>query len=285
MANQPVEKFNDGAQNVINMVLGAKGQGRHPLKSLLNGSWLGHPLHPVITDVAIGGAVFAALFDVAWLAFPVTRGWAPRAAEVALIAGVVGMLGAIITGLADWSDTFGKERTTGFVHGTLNTLALLVYIVSMVLRLQLSDGKSVTAAILGFVGVGLITVAAYFGGDMAFKFGTNVNHTAWEHGSDDFETIMPIANVPENQLVRVMVGGVPVLLIRQGEKLAAISATCTHAGGPLDEGTLAGDVVRCPWHGSRFHVNTGKIVDGPATVAAPRYDVQVRDGQVALKRH
>ena len=285
MANQTLDHMTQGAQNIINTVLGARGSGRHPLKSLLNGSWLGHPLHPLITDVAIGGTVLTAAFDVIWLAFPVTRVWAPRAAEGMLIAGIIGMLGAAITGLADWSDTYGNERTTGLVHGLLNSAALIAYIISLVLRLQVSDGQSVVAAIIGFVGLGLISSAAYFGGDLVFKFGTNVNHTAWEHGSEDFETVIPLADVPDHQLTRVMVAGVPVILLRQGKHLAAIAATCPHAGGPLDEGTLAGDVVRCPWHGSRFHVSTGKIVDGPATVAAPRYDIEVRDGQVALKRH
>src|SRR5262249_32301748 len=145
--------------------------------------------------------------------------------------------------------------------------------------------QSVVAAIISFAGLALISFAGYYGGDMVFKFGTNVNHTAWEHGSEDFETVISLDDVPDHQLTRVMVAGVPVILLRQGKQLTAISAACTHAGGPLDEGSLEGDIVRCPWHGSRFHVSTGKIVDGPATVAAPRYDIQVRDGQVALKRH
>jgi nitrite reductase/ring-hydroxylating ferredoxin subunit/uncharacterized membrane protein len=284
MANPMLERLEQGTQTIINTILGARGQGRHPLKSLLNGSWLGHPLHPLITDVALGGTVLTAVFDVIWLAFPVTHVWAPRAAEGTLVAGVIGMLGAAITGLADWSDTYGNERTTGLVHGLLNVAALAAYIISLVLRLLVSDAQSVVAAIVGFAGLALIATAAYFGGDLVFKFGTNVNHTAWEQGSEDFETVMPLADVPDHQLTRVTVAGVPVILLRQGEQLAAIAATCTHAGGPLDEGTLQGDVVRCPWHGSRFHVSTGKIVDGPATVSAPQYDIKVLDGQVALKR-
>ena len=64
----------------------------------------------------------------------------------------------------------------------------------------------------------------------------------------------------------------------------AIAATCTHAGGPLDEGELQGEVVQCPWHGSRFRMRDGKPITGPATFAQPRYDVRVRDGMIQLRR-
>ena len=80
-----LDRFNDRLQTIINTLLGARGKGRHPLKSVLNGSWLGHPLHPAITDIAIGGILFAGVCDIAWLAFPVTGAWAPRAAEFTLI--------------------------------------------------------------------------------------------------------------------------------------------------------------------------------------------------------
>ena len=78
--------------------------------------------------------------------------------------------------------------------------------------------------------------------------------------------------------------GVPVVLLRQGSQFYAISATCPHAGGPLDEGTLTGDIVECPWHRSRFCMGDGHVLTGPATVNAPRYDVRVRNGQVEVKR-
>jgi nitrite reductase/ring-hydroxylating ferredoxin subunit/uncharacterized membrane protein len=285
MANQQLERVYDGLQKFINTLVGARGKGRHPVKTLLNGTLLGHPLHPVITDIAIGGAVLAAAGDIAWLAIPVTTVWTPRAAEAAVIAGILGMLGSFATGWTDWSDTYGRERTTGIVHGTLNSIALILYIVSAVLRLLNPTGQSVPAAILGFVGLGFITLAAYYGGDLVFKLGVNVNHTAWEHGTDDFVPVGALADVADNQLTRVVADGVPVVLVRHGDKIAALAATCTHAGGPLDEGELLpNDVVKCPWHGSRFRMNNGRVVDGPATVPQPVYVVRVENGQVAVKR-
>ena len=106
----------------------------------------------------------------------------------------------------------------------------------------------------------------------------------WEAGSEDYEAVMMFSDVEENKLYRVTVAGVPVVLLRQGLQLYAISATCSHAGGPLDEGTLTGDIVECPWHGSRFCMRDGRVLTGPATVNAPRYDVRVRNEQVEIKR-
>jgi nitrite reductase/ring-hydroxylating ferredoxin subunit/uncharacterized membrane protein len=285
MANPGWERLADTLQNVVNTLVGAKGSGRHPVKTLLNGTWLRHPVHPLLTDVAIGSAVLAGALDVVWLAVPGAGVWAPRAAEAVVIAAALGFIGAFFTGWTDWSDTYGPERSTGLWHGLLNSAALLLYIVSAILRLQLGDGRSVVAAVLGFIGLGTVSVAAYLGGHLVFRYGANVNHTAWEHGADDFEAIGPLERIADNALSRVVVGGVPVVLLRQGEKLAALAATCTHAGGPLDEGELLpGNVVKCPWHGSRFRMDSGRVVDGPATTAEPRYLVRVREGQVELKR-
>jgi nitrite reductase/ring-hydroxylating ferredoxin subunit/uncharacterized membrane protein len=285
MANSSWEQLADTLQNVVSTLVGAKGRGRHPIKTLLNGSWLGHPLHPLLTDVAVGGAVLLTMLDIIWLAVADARVWAPRAAEVLVIATALGLIAAFFTGWTDWSDTYGGERSTGLWHGLMNSTALLLYIISALLRLGTSDGQSVAAAVLSFVGFGTVVVAAYLGGHLVFRYGTNVNRTAWEHGEDDYESVGPLEQIADNALSRVMVGGVPVVLLRQGEKLAALAATCTHAGGPLDEGELLpGNVVKCPWHGSRFRLETGRVVDGPATMPEPRYLVRIREGQVELKR-
>ncbi len=201
-----------------------------------------------------------------------------------MIVGLLGALGAIVTGLTDWSDTYGAERRVGLNHALFNATATLLYVVSFVLRLLAGPGDGIAAVIIGFVGLVSVSYAAYLGGDMVFGKGTGVNHTAWEAGSEDYEAVMMLSNVEENELYRVVAAGVPVVLLRQGLQLYAISVTCSHAGGPLDEGTLTGDIVECPWHGSRFCMRDGRVLTGPATVNAPRYDVRVRNGQVEIKR-
>lgn len=279
-----VERISDSLQNGIKVLIGSNRKPPRLFKSFLHGVWLRHPLHPLLSDVPIGSWLLTALFDIIWLINPGANAWAARAAEGTAIFGALAGLAAVATGLADWSDSYGSERTVGFWHGLLNSSALILYIVSIVLRLQISSGESVVATIPAFVGVVLISIAGYLGGDMVFGKGTQVNHTAWEAAGEDYEAVLSVDEVGEKKLHRVLVAGVPVVLLKLGEQYHAISATCTHAGGPLDEGTLEGDVVTCPWHGSRFSMRTGAAKTGPASIAQPRYDVRVRDGKIELKR-
>jgi nitrite reductase/ring-hydroxylating ferredoxin subunit/uncharacterized membrane protein len=267
---------------MIKVVIGSNRKPPRRLKSFLNGTWFGHPLHPVITDVPITAWILTAIFDLIWLISHTT--WAGYGAFVAVIVGLFGALGAIATGLTDWSDTYGSERSTGLNHALFNASATILYLVSFILRLIAGPGDGIAAAILGFVGLVCVLYAGYLGGEMVFTKGTGVNHTAWEAGSEDYEAVLPVEGVEENTLYRVTASGVPVVVLRQGKQFYAISATCPHAGGPLDEGTLTGDVVECPWHGSRFRLRDGRVLTGPATVNAPRYDVRVRNGQVEVIR-
>ena len=277
------ERLSDGLQNILQKLLGTQ----HPssprrMKSFLNGTWLGHPLHTVITDIPIAAWVLTAIFDIIWLISHTP--WAAYGAFVTVIVGLLAALAAVVTGLTDWSDTFGAERRVGLNHALFNALAFVLYLVSFILRLLAGPGDTIVAFVLGLIGLASVSYAAYLGGEMVFGKGTGVNHTAWEAASEDYEAVMLAADVQENRLYRVTVAGVPVVLLRQGERFFAISATCPHAGGPLDEGTLTGDTVTCPWHGSRFCLRDGRVLTGPATVNAPRYDVKLDQGQTTLKR-
>lgn len=285
MSETPVpfaERLSDSLQGIMQKILGGPEKSPRRLKSFLNGTWLGHPLHPLLTDIPIAAWVLTAVFDIIWLFSRAS--WSGYGAFVSVIVGILAALGAAITGLTDWSDTYGAERRVGLNHALFNTIALLLYLVSFLLRLFAGPGDTLIAVILGFVGLVSVTYAGYLGGDMVFTKGTGVNHTAWEAAGEDYEEVMPVADVQEGKLYRVAVAGVPVVLLRQGEQFSAISATCPHAGGPLDEGTLTGDIVSCPWHGSRFCIRDGRVLTGPAVVNAPRYAVRVENGQVALKR-
>lgn len=278
------ERLSDRLQHGIGVIVGAQRKPPRRLKSLLNGTWFGHPLHPAITDIPLAAWVLTALFDIIWLISPVTFAWAANGAFVTVIVGLLGAFGAIVTGLTDWSDTYGTERRIGLNHALFNAAATLLYIVSLLLRFFANSGESVIAAVFGFIGLLSVIYAAYLGGEMVFTKGTGVNHTAWEAAGDDYEAVLSVEQVAENRLYRVSAAGVPVILLRQGLQFYAISATCPHAGGPLDEGALQGDVVECPWHGSRFCLRDGHVLTGPATIAAPRYDVRVHAGQVEIKR-
>ncbi|HEX6542746.1 MAG TPA: Rieske (2Fe-2S) protein [Ktedonobacterales bacterium] len=278
------DRISDALQNGVKAIIGSNRKPPRRFRSLLNGTWLGHPLHPAITDIPIGAWLLAAILDIVWLVSPDANAWAARGAEATILIGIIAAVGAAATGLTDWSDTYGSERTVGLYHAGLNTLALVLYVISLILRLGITSGESVAAAIIGFVGLVVVLVAAYLGGDMVFGKATGVNHTAWPEGSADYVPVLPEADLPENTLRRVDVAGVPVVIVKLRGKYSAIAATCSHAGGPLDEGELQGDVVQCPWHGSRFRMGDGKVLTGPATFPQPRYDVLVRDGLIHLKQ-
>ena len=284
-----VDRISDPLQQGVKALIGSNRRPPRRFKSFLNGTWFRHPLHPAIVAIPIGAWLLAALFDVLWLIAPGANAWAARGAEALALAGVVVALSAVVTGLADWSDSYGAERTVGLYHGALNTLALLIYVVSLTARFQVGSGESNLGAVLGFVGVIVVSIAGYLGGGMVFGTGTGVNHTAWEPAGEDYEAALPITAMQDQHLQRVVVSGVPVVILRMGDSYHAIAATCTHAGGPLDEGELQHDrrgdaIVQCPWHGSRFRLRDGVALTGPATMAQPRYDVRVRDGQIELKR-
>ena len=80
--------------------------------------------------------------------------------------------------------------------------------------------------------------------------------------------------------MRVEVDGTPVLLYRDQTQILAIGARCSHAGGPLDEGTFdaRNRCVQCPWHDSVFSLEDGQAVHGPASVSQPVFEVMVQDG-------
>ena len=84
---------------------------------------------------------------------------------------------------------------------------------------------------------------------------------------------------------RVELEGDAILLTRSIDgELCAIANVCSHFGGPLAEGERDGDVVVCPWHGSRFELCSGKVLGGPAVFPQPRFEARARDGKIELRR-
>jgi nitrite reductase/ring-hydroxylating ferredoxin subunit len=83
--------------------------------------------------------------------------------------------------------------------------------------------------------------------------------------------------------IGVHANGMPILLLRQGERIYALGETCAHLGGPLAEGTLDGTSVVCPWHGSRYALEDGRVLDGPSAHAQPSFEVRVRNGQIEVR--
>ncbi len=256
--------------------LGTPGRG---LKTLLHGTWLGHPLHPVITDIPLGAWTLAILFDVIWLVKG-THGWV-SAADVTIFVGLLGAIGAAVTGYTDWNETYGRERRVGVAHGLLNTAALILYVVSFVIRL--TGEARVLAILIALLGYGFVTTAAFLGGELVFNIGTGVNHHAFQHQPEKFTAVLRTDQLVEGKLTRAMAGDTPVLLYRAAGRTCAIGETCSHAGGPLAEGKLEANQVICPWHASRFDICSGEVKGGPATISQVRYETRVENGQIEVR--
>lgn len=274
-----LDKLAAPIQNWLLQFFGQPGQPNRKLKDLLNGTWLGHALHPVFTDIPVGAWSSTTLLDLAWLNNE-DDGIA-RGADLTLLLGLAGATGAIVTGVTDWSDLVGTDRRVGLMHGLLNGGITLLYLTSLLLRLT---GQRRTAITLSTTGYLTTLFSAYLGGELSLAKGVGVNHVAWEGGSDDFVAVIDEKQLVEGKLTRVDASGIPAVLLKQGRTIYAIGATCSHQGGPLDEGSVKDSVVTCPWHGSSFCMADGSVVNGPAVYAEPTFAVRVRNGNVELRR-
>ncbi len=264
-------------QTWVNNLFGKQGEPKYAVKNALNGTWLGHPLHPVLTDIPLGTWTTATALDF----ISNDDEGLQRAADISVWLGLAGAAGSFVTGVAQWSDLDGTDLRVGLMHGLLNSSAAVLYLGSAILR---GTGQRRTAVTLSTLGYFTSLVAAYLGGELAFAKGIGVNHVAFEGGSDDFVAVMDVQDLPEGKLTRVDVSGISAVLLKQGKAIYAIGATCSHLGGPLDEGTVENGVVTCPWHGSCFRMSDGSIVNGPATYAEPTFAVRTRNGKIELRR-
>jgi nitrite reductase/ring-hydroxylating ferredoxin subunit len=203
-----------------------------------------------------------------------------EAGDIALAIGLVGALGSALTGYTDFVDTVGHERRVGMAHGLIMTIAVVLDTASMGLRWWAGSGLHPLAVGLSTAGLALVLMGAYLGGHLVFGSGTMVNHLAFTEGPSDPVQVGASTDFPEGGLHCARAGDMSVLLVRRGGRLFGIADVCTHAGGPLHEGSLDGGVVTCPWHGSRFRVDTGQALRGPATFPQPTFTVDEWDGRV-----
>src|SRR5215475_7504092 len=94
---------------------------------------------------------------------------------------------------------------------------------------------------------------------------------------------VPLGDVADGGMVGGHVGDDAGLLARRGDELFAIGATCSHYGGPLAEGLIVGDTVRCPWHHACFSLRTGEAIAAPAFNPMPCWRVEKRNGSIFVR--
>ena len=249
--------------------------GPGPLKDVLSGTWLGHPLHPVMTDVTIGAWTSAAMLDVVG---------GERSADAARTLIGLGVLSAgptALSGWSDWADTEGDDRRAGVAHALGNTAAIATFGISWLAR---RTGHRGLGIVTGFLGAGIASATAYIGGHLVYGRGVGVDVTAFDRLPARPTAVMNADDLEEGTPKLVDVKGVPVFLLRRGDEVFAMHNRCTHRGGPLHKGTLHGDTIECPWHGSCFDVTDGAIRRGPATAPQPVFSAHIADGKVQVSR-
>jgi nitrite reductase/ring-hydroxylating ferredoxin subunit/uncharacterized membrane protein len=271
-----IEPLDEPASTVAKKVRDTVPAG--PVKDALAGTWLGHPLHPLMTDLPIGTWTSAVLLD--WLGGRSMEDAADRLIGLGLAFSVP----TSITGMTEWADAepaSDEVRRVGAVHAAANAGAALLFGASLAARKRGARGAG---KLLALAGAGVLSASGHLGGHLAYADGVGVDQTAFEDPPDEWTAAMRESDLPEGQSRYAEVGGVGVMVARYQGEVYALSSRCVHRGGPLDEGELSDGCVTCPRHGSTFRLSDGAIERGPAAYPQPSWEVRVRDGVIELKR-
>lgn len=264
------------------------GRPAERLGNALHGNWLGHPVHPLLVTVPIGGWTLALGLDLlAALGLSRDRRGNARAADAALKAGAAGAVAATATGMADWQHLNGRDRRVGTVHALANGAALALNLASIALR---GRGRRQEGRLASAAGWACMAAGGYLGGHLVYRRRVGVDHADRSPEPRDFRPVLPLAELEGDRPRRVEIWdenarqAVGVALVRHAGRVHAMGARCSHMGGPLDQGWVLGGALVCPWHGSRYDLETGWPTGGPSTCPQPRYEVRVRDGVVEIRR-
>jgi len=282
----------DNASHQIETLLLARptqllGRPAQRVRDALHGVGYGHPLHPLLVTIPIGTWTLAAALDLLAMAGAVSAKPAERTAATALKAGALGAVVAAAAGLVDWQFLNGRDRRVGLVHGLVNGAALAFAVRSVQLRGRERVGDGRLASLFGWA---TMFVGGYLGGHLVYRRGVGVDHADRSPEPRDFAPVLAEADLHESLPKRVEVWDeqsrqhIGVVLVRHLGRIHAMGARCSHMGGPLDQGWMLGGALVCPWHGSRFNLETGCPNSGPATAPQPRYTTRVRDGVIELCR-
>jgi nitrite reductase/ring-hydroxylating ferredoxin subunit/uncharacterized membrane protein len=277
-----LDGLSDAIQPVINNAFSSTGETGRVVKDLLNGVWLGHPLHPVITDVPIGAWTMSQLFDLASMA----RGGDDSfdaASDVTLGVGIVAALGAAVTGITDWSDVhMGPRRRMGLAHALINVAGLTLNLTSLGLRVTSKRNRGLARS-LSAGGYMLNALAAFVAGELVYNLGMAINRNAFVESPKKFTDIAAVADLEEGKMQKYQAGGSPVVVVKHEDGIHAFGGTCSHLGCNLWKGKLEGHVLTCQCHGSQFDITNGSIIHGPATSPIPEYEVHEEVGRLFVR--
>jgi nitrite reductase/ring-hydroxylating ferredoxin subunit/uncharacterized membrane protein len=247
---------------------------RTRLKDALSGTWLGHPLHPPLTDVVVGSWTSALAVDV------LGGAEGEAAADVLVAFGIAAAVPTALAGASDWAELQGGTRRVGFVHAVGNTTALLLHVASLVERRRGERRRGIGLSALGYA---VATGSAWLGGHLSFGRGVGVNQTAFEEAPEEWTSILQESDLQDGTLTQARAGGAAIAVVRLGGRLHALADRCSHRGCSLSEGRIENDTIICPCHGSTFRLD-GSIVRGPATAPQPTFQIRLDDGMIQIRK-
>ncbi|MGH3521792.1 MAG: Rieske 2Fe-2S domain-containing protein, partial [Mycobacterium sp.] len=250
---EALDRFADLVQRVVSRIVPQESVR----KDLLSGTWLGRPLHPVLTDVVIGSWTCASALDV------LGDKRAEQAADQLVFIGTVAALPTIAAGLSDWAELWGAQQRVGSVHALGNATALSLQIFSIKAR---RSGKRKKACLLSLTSMVIAGASANLGGYLSFVKGVGVNQTAFEDWPQEWTPVIAEDDLAEDTLTPARADGVRIMLYKKGEQLYALSDRCSHRGCPLHLGQVNDLMLECSCHGSIFRLSDGEVLRGPATV-------------------
>src|SRR3954464_9115175 len=172
------------------------GDAGRAIKNALHGTWLGHPVHPVLTDIPVGAWTLAMILDA--LDGLGANKELQAGADFAIGFGLLGAVGSAITGTTDWSESDGRGKTIGLLHGLLNVAATALYTTSFFMRKQKKQRAAGVA--LSMLGFAVANASAYLGGHLVYGEQLGVDHTATADATQpkDFRAVVAADVLREN---------------------------------------------------------------------------------------
>jgi nitrite reductase/ring-hydroxylating ferredoxin subunit/uncharacterized membrane protein len=211
-----------------------------------------------------------------------------------IIAGCIGAALAALAGVADLLSVVPPQssaRRRGVTHGLLNTCILGAFIYEAVRRGAAANAPDNVSLVIALIAILVLGYSGWLGGTLVYRNQIGVDHRYAGAGKYKERTLdgfdRPVCNTNElstGQMMLAKIAGERIVVGKCETGMVAFSDHCTHRGGPLSDGVLIGCTVQCPWHGSNFDVNTGRVVAGPAEEKIKTFEVEVRANEVYVKR-
>jgi nitrite reductase/ring-hydroxylating ferredoxin subunit/uncharacterized membrane protein len=265
------------ARSIHNVVL--EREELRQVADTLHGTWLGHPLHPALTDFVIGAWALGSVLDGISLSHRSRR--IEKAADILIDLGNALSVPTAAAGLADFSAAPRSTLNTGATHALLNVGGLALNICSAACR---RSRKRTAGIALSAAACGTLLLSAWLGGRLVFEQKVGVSKIPRPDRAKDWTPVVPESEIQDQSPKRVDAAGAPVLLFKSGAQTHAMGAVCAHEGGPLEEGHFNGPHVTCPWHQSVYDLRDGSVVHGPATYPEPAYDVRTQGGTIEVRK-